>query len=130
MSSPLAASGSSVSRLLHGLRCRRTLSPGESATVHVEATGVSKVQFNHPRKPTSVEFAFDEADFDSSPTLVLESDPPIWVWGSEQQSVTVDVPIHVGTKATLGTYHYSVTGWKDSDRTNRVTAEVTVTIEA
>ena len=105
------------------------VSPGEEATLTVEAADVAGLNFSEPPDRDTIEFPTTDYDISPSPAHQDDSDPPIWYWES-RTSIEVNVSIRIADDATPGDYPYSVRGL-DSDElasAESITEEFTITV--
>jgi uncharacterized protein YggE len=85
-----------------------TVAQGETATVTVSASAVNRLQITAPSTDAIELVGFNDATLEPSPDSVLESLPPIWVWDSTVQSVTVTLPIAAPENLEPGTYRFTI----------------------
>lgn len=102
-----------------------TLAPGEQSTVSVEAENVGSMHVSAlpamSPAPDAVYIDLTDADLTPDPSSGAESFPPYWNWGRSRQSVTVTLPLRIGSDVRSGDYEYGVAVWNDADRSSEGT---------
>ena len=100
-----------------------TLSPGEEATLSVEARSVRGLRFEDLPDEAHAIFDLDAVDISPRPSSVAESYPPIWYWRVPRSSVEVHVPIWIPPDSPPGEYRYAVTVTASDEITSGPTTE-------
>jgi hypothetical protein len=85
-----------------------TVAQGESDTVTITASWVSRLQIAAPSTNAIDLLGFNEATIEPTPDIVLESLPPIWEWDSPAQELSVTLPVVVPDEFDPGTYRFTV----------------------
>lgn len=85
-----------------------TVAQGESGTVTVTASSVTRLQIAAPSTEAIELLGFNEATIEPPPDIVLESLPPIWEWNSPANEVSVTLPVTAPEDIGPATYRFSV----------------------
>lgn len=105
-----------------------TVAQGETGTVTVTATSVSRLQIAAPSTEAIELIGFNQATIEPDPDTVLKSLPPIWVWDSPADEVSVTLPVTAPDDTEPGTYRFTVIATGSStDQTAEAALVVQVT---
>ncbi|NGM68080.1 hypothetical protein G6M89_03470 [Natronolimnobius sp. AArcel1] len=102
------------------------LSPGEEATLTIDATDVSRISFEMARSFGGIHYSFNPQEFSPPPDERDFSFSPTWYW-STPESVTVEIDVQVSHDAAPGEYQYSIEA-QEADSADPVTEDFHITI--
>ena len=106
----------------------RYMSPGEKATLSIEATDVSRLSVLTSSTEGFITFDFDYQNVSPPPDYQDYSYPPGWYWSS-RRDVELEVPVELGDEAPIREYHYEVRVWDGTDETaNSITEEFSINV--
>lgn len=91
-----------------------TVERGGSVVVVVEASNVGEVHVEATEQD-HVSLSYSNATFAPSPSYVVATLPPYWVWEPVESSVRGKVPVTVAADAPTGTYRFNVVAWNGTD---------------
>ncbi|WP_423999404.1 hypothetical protein ACOZ4I_10870 [Haloarcula salina] len=103
-----------------------TVTPGETATVDVQASLVGVLTWRLGDVPESWQITYEE--FEPQPTAVRESYPPQLVWDPVVESVSGQLSVAVPSAAVPGTYTLPVEAGSDTTD-ERAVSEAVITVE-
>ncbi|SDR35856.1 COG1361 family protein [Natronobacterium texcoconense] len=107
-----------------------TLSPGEEATLSIEARSARGLRFEELPDETHAVLEIGDAEIEPSPSRIAESYPPDWYWRFARWSVEVRVPIRIPPDSPPGEYQYAVTVTATDDiRSDATTEEFSILVE-
>lgn len=104
------------------------IAQGESGTVTITASSVSRLQIAAPSTEAIDLLGFNQATIEPAPDFVLQSLPPIWEWNTPADEVTVTLPVTATDNIEPGTYRFTVRATGSStDQTAEASLVVQVT---
>jgi len=102
-----------------------TVTPGENATITLEAQSVSHLRFDTVPDVDIVEY--ENAEFSAHPTTTYQMSPPTWIW-SLPKTLSGTIPITVPDTTTPEAHQYSIV-MKSAVTEEVVTETFTITVE-
>ena len=118
-----------------------TVSPGKSGVVTIIANDVGGLKFRaqpgmrmvSSKRPKAEvpQLVLDEVEFSTSPSEILQSHPPIWIWSEVLPEVIVEVSVAVAQDTPTGRFEFAIGAWIDfyDDGEEAVTKEFVILVE-